>query len=40
MHRGCRMDIDISDKVVVITGSSRGIGGELAIFFAKKAVLL
>lgn len=30
------MIVDVSDKVVVITGSSRGIGSELAKVFAKE----
>lgn len=34
------MDIDISNKVVVITGSSRGIGSELALAFAKEKAIV
>lgn len=34
------MNIDVSNKVVVITGSSRGIGSELALAFAKEKAIV
>lgn len=34
------MNTDISNKVVVITGSSRGIGSELALAFAKERAIV
>lgn len=34
------MKVDVSNKVVVITGSSRGIGSELALAFAKEKAIV
>ena len=34
------MNISLEDKVIVITGSSRGLGKEMAICFAKEGATL
>lgn len=34
------MNIDVSNKIVVITGASKGIGKELAISFAKEGAIV
>ena len=34
------MNVNVSNKIVVITGSSRGIGSELAIAFAKEKAIV
>jgi NAD(P)-dependent dehydrogenase (short-subunit alcohol dehydrogenase family) len=35
--KGCGMDLDLQDKTVLVTGSSRGIGFQIAALFAKEA---